>query len=70
MARMSLVFNDPRHWRTRAAEARGIAARMTDPAARANMLGVAAQYETIVARAIERLAAHANGVPPLAKRGT
>ena len=67
MGRMPLVFNDPRHWHARAAEAREIADRMMDPKTRASMMAVAEQYETIAARAVKRLKANAKGVPPLIK---
>jgi hypothetical protein len=49
-------FNDPGHWRVRAQEARALAEQMTDPVSRTMMLGVAADYERLAARAEERLA--------------
>jgi hypothetical protein len=52
---MPFVFNDPQHWLNRAAEARDVAARMTDPGARADMLVVAEEYEKIGERAAARL---------------
>jgi hypothetical protein len=65
MRRVPLVYNDPRHWQARAAEAREIADGMADPAARASMLAVAEQYDKIAARAVERLKTHAKSVAPL-----
>jgi RNA processing factor Prp31 len=52
---MPFVFNDPQHWLDRAAEAREIAGKMTDLAARADMLSIADEYQKIAERAASRL---------------
>jgi len=49
-------INDPEHWRERAKEARALAEQMADPISRQMMLGVAADYERLAARAEVRLA--------------
>ena len=67
MRKVPLVFNDPRHWQSRAVEARDIAEHMRDPQARARMLTVAEQYDLIAARAVERLKAHAIGTAPVVR---
>jgi len=48
-------FNDPKHWRERAEEARARAEQMTDRDARQMMLGIAEDYEKLAKRAEERL---------------
>ena len=48
---MPFVFNDPQHWLDRAAEARELAAKMTDMGARADMLTIAEEYQKIADRA-------------------
>ena len=48
-------INDPRHWRGRAEEARGLAELTNDSSAREKMMGVAASYEKLATRAEERL---------------
>lgn len=57
-------YNDPEHWRARAAEAHAMADRMIDPDARQRMLAIAHQYEKIAQRATERLKASTEGRPP------
>ena len=52
---MALVYNNPEHWRTRANEARELAAKMTDIPGRARMLSIADDYEKVVGRAVQRL---------------
>ena len=52
---MPFVFNDPQHWLDRAAEAREVAAKMTDMGARAEMLTIADEYQKIAERAAARL---------------
>jgi hypothetical protein len=52
---MPFVFNDPRHWLARAAEARELASRMKDSGAQADMLVVAEEYEKAAERATSRL---------------
>jgi hypothetical protein len=54
---MPFVFNDPQHWFNRAAEARELAAKMTDPGARGDMLIIAEEYEKIARRAAARMSA-------------
>ena len=50
---MSLL-DDPKHWRSRAAEARTIAAEMKDPIARRTMLDIAVDYDLLAERAERR----------------
>ena len=45
------LLNNPEGWRQRAAEARAIASRMTDPDAKRTMFGVAQSYERLAERA-------------------
>ncbi len=52
---MPLLFNDPSHWRERAAEARKLAAGMTDPEGRGQMLDIAKSYDKLAERALTRL---------------
>jgi len=47
-------FNDPKHWRKRAEEARARAEQMTDRDARQTMLGIAEDYEKLAKRAEQR----------------
>jgi hypothetical protein len=49
-------FDDPKHWRKRAEEARAQAEQMTDRDAKQMMLGIAEDYEKLAKRAEERLA--------------
>ena len=44
-------FNDPDHWRDRAAEMRALAAATKDPVARQTMLDNAAEYDHLAERA-------------------
>jgi hypothetical protein len=48
-------FNDPKHWRDRAEQARAHAEQMTDREAKQTMLGIAEDYEKLAQRAEERL---------------
>jgi hypothetical protein len=48
-------FNDPKHWRDRAEEARAHAEQMTDRDAKQTMREIAEQYEMLAKRAEERL---------------
>jgi hypothetical protein len=48
-------FNDPKHWRERAEEARAHADRMSDAEAKRMMLEIAEDYEKLARRAEERL---------------
>jgi hypothetical protein len=52
---MPLIYNDPEHWRQRAAEARKLANDMTDAVAKRAMLEVAEKYDRVAERALERL---------------
>jgi hypothetical protein len=42
--------NDPAFWRGRAAEARAVAAQMSDPLSRSAMFALAARYERLANR--------------------
>jgi hypothetical protein len=50
----STLFGDQEHWEARAREAREMAAKIADPAAREAMLNIAKNYETIAKRAEAR----------------
>ncbi len=52
---MAASFNDPGHWRQRAAEMRRLAEAMSDLVAKAGMLQVADQYDRLAFRAEQRL---------------
>jgi hypothetical protein len=52
---MPLIYNDPEHWRQRAAEARKVANDMTDAVGKQAMLEVAEKYDRLAERALERL---------------
>lgn len=58
-------YNDPEHWRARAAQARRMADRMANPEDKRRMTAIAEQYDIIADRAAERLKAAAEGRPPL-----
>lgn len=58
---MPLLYNDPEHWRTRAAEARAVAEKMTDAAGREAMTEIAEKYERLAQRALQRLTGEAQG---------
>jgi hypothetical protein len=47
-------LNDPSHWRARAIEARALAEHMGDSISKEMMLKVAAEYEQLANRAVER----------------
>jgi hypothetical protein len=51
-----LLFNDPKHWRERAQEARATAEQIPDPDARQKMQEIAESYDRLARRAEERLA--------------
>ena len=46
--------DDPKYWRSRAAEARAVAVQMKDAHAKAVMLGIAQDYEKLAVRAEQR----------------
>jgi hypothetical protein len=52
---VSRSFDDPKHWRERAEEARAHAEQLTDREARRMMLEIAGDYEKLAKRAEERL---------------
>jgi hypothetical protein len=53
---MSSRINDPDHWRSRAKEARALAAQIADLEAKATMLKIADEYENLAKRAEDRTA--------------
>jgi len=55
---MPLIHNDPEHWHERAAEARALSEKMSDPEDKKTMLEVAEKYERVAARALERMSAN------------
>ncbi len=52
---MSRSFDDPKHWRERAQEARLHAEQIDDPISKRMMLQVAEDYEKLATRAEQRL---------------
>jgi hypothetical protein len=50
----SHLFDDPKHWRQRAEEARVLAEQMSDPASKEMMLGIAKDYQRLAVRAEQR----------------
>jgi len=52
-----LAFGTPEHWRQRAKEARAMAEKIADPAAKEAMMAVAENYDRIAERAEAKLAA-------------
>jgi hypothetical protein len=55
---MPFVFNDPRHWLDRAAEAREMASNMKDLGAQPDMLIIAEEYESERWRGLRRSLCH------------
>jgi hypothetical protein len=53
----SFIF-DPKHWHTRAAEARAIADKLDDPQSKETMLRIAMEYQHLAQRAAERAKDH------------
>lgn len=51
---MTMVVDDPAHWRDRAVEARALADQMSDELSRNTMLKIADDYERLAERAEER----------------
>jgi hypothetical protein len=50
----SHIFDDPKHWRQRAEQARALAEKMSDPASREMMVGIAKDCERLAERAEQR----------------
>jgi len=50
----SHVFDDPKHWRQRAEQARALAEQMSDPTSREMMLGIVKDYEQLAEWAEQR----------------
>jgi hypothetical protein len=50
----SHIFDDPKHWRQRAEQARALAEQMSDLASREMMLGIVKDYEQLAERAEQR----------------
>ena len=50
----SHIFDNPKHWRQRAEQARALAEQMSDPASREMMVGIAKDYERLAERAEQR----------------
>jgi hypothetical protein len=48
---MTLLLDDPQHWRSRAEEARTVAEQLADPDAKRTMLRIAADYERLAENA-------------------
>jgi hypothetical protein len=55
---MPLIHDDPEHWHVRAAEARALAEKMSDPEGRKAMMEIAEKYDRVAARALERISAN------------
>lgn len=62
-------YNDPAHWRARAAQSRVMADRMIRPDDKERMHRIAEQYDIMADRAAERLKAVEEGRPPLVREG-
>jgi hypothetical protein len=54
---MPPIHNDPEHWHARAAEARALAEKMSDPEDKKAMTEIAEKYERVAARAFEHMSA-------------
>jgi hypothetical protein len=52
--RMCTSPNDPKYWQIRAEETRVVAERTTDPQSRQQLFRVAAGYDALAQRAVER----------------
>jgi hypothetical protein len=50
----SHIFDNPKHWRQRAEQARALAEQMSDLASREMMLGIVKDYEQLAERAEQR----------------
>jgi hypothetical protein len=53
---VAAIYNDAKHWRERAGEARRVAAQLTDVASRNMMLKIADDYDRLAERAELRVA--------------
>jgi len=53
---MPSLYDDPEHWRERAAGARAVAEKMADSEGRKAMIEIAEKYDRLAAQAVERLA--------------
>ena len=49
------LINDPEHWRARAKETRDLAAQEADKITKEMILQIAAEYDRLAERALERL---------------
>jgi hypothetical protein len=56
--------SDPKHWRLRAAEARAVAAQISDPDSKRMMLRIAGDYDELARRAEERPGPNQNNKRP------
>jgi hypothetical protein len=52
---MSLLLNDPKHWRERAEEARKVAIESDNPLVRRSMMRIVDEYEMLAKRAEQRV---------------
>jgi hypothetical protein len=59
--RFSALFDDPKHWRGRAEEARAIAPQLKGAESQQTMLEIAAQYDLLAEHAERRMAEKAHG---------
>ena len=55
---MPLIHNDPEHWHERAAEARALAEKISDPEGKKAMIEIAEKYDRVAAQALERISAN------------
>jgi hypothetical protein len=58
---MVAIYNDAKHWRERAEEARRVAAQFADPASRKTMLKIANDYDRLAERAELRVRKDSTG---------
>jgi len=61
-----MQYNDPEHWRARAAEARALAEKMTCAVSKEEMIEVAEKYDQLAERALVRMAPGARARPSAA----